>query len=116
MNLYHYLPTGQLREFDDAHMAALKQSGNPKADGWAVAPDKPTHDAATQHAPEWQNGQWVVRDKSAEELAAEQAAKDDTAERQTIKTFIVALKAGTGTSEQRMKRVERVCAYLLNQL
>lgn len=85
--------------------------------GW-LETVKPAHDAVTQHAPEWDKatGQWVVRDKTAEELAAEQAAKDDTTEKQTIKAYIAALQAGTGTTAERFKRVERVCAYLLKHL
>lgn len=37
--------------------------------GW-VETVPPAH-SNTQHAPEWVNGQWVTRDKTAEELAAE---------------------------------------------
>jgi hypothetical protein len=38
--------------------------------GW-VETVPPSYEAATQHAPEWVNGAWVVRDKTAEEIAAE---------------------------------------------
>lgn len=58
----------------------------------------------------------TLRDKTQAELAAEQAMKDNETERQTIKAFIDALKAGTGTTAERFKRVERVCAYLLKHL
>jgi len=40
--------------------------------GW-VETVPPSYDTTTQHAPEWINGTWVVRDKTAEEIAADSA-------------------------------------------
>lgn len=52
----------QLRsESDPAIIANLQRKG------W-VETVPPSYDAATQHAPEWVSGAWVVRDKIAEEL------------------------------------------------
>ena len=60
----------QLRsESDPAIIANLQRKG------W-VETVPPSYDAATQHAPEWLNGAWVVRDKTAEEIAAENALPD----------------------------------------
>ncbi len=57
----------QLRSESDAAVIA-----NLQRKGW-VETVPPSYDAATQHAPEWQNGAWVVRDKTAEEIAADSA-------------------------------------------
>jgi hypothetical protein len=38
--------------------------------GYVVAPDKPTYNPATEHAPQWQNGQWIVTPLTPEEIAA----------------------------------------------
>jgi hypothetical protein len=38
--------------------------------GWQET-TPPSYDPATQRAPEWVDGAWVVRDKTAQELAAE---------------------------------------------
>lgn len=74
----------------------------------------------TQEVPEecdlgWEkiDGTWQ---KGAALLAQEEEAADDTTERQTVKNFIAALKAGTGPTVERLVRTERVCAYLLKHL
>ncbi len=70
MSTYHNSTTNETRDFEDAWFAAAVAAGNPKVAGWSLRPDAPAH-SSTQHAPEWANGQWVIRDKTAEELAAE---------------------------------------------
>lgn len=57
----------QLRSESDAAVIA-----NLQRKGW-VETVPPSYDATTQHAPEWINGEWVVRDKTAEEIAAASA-------------------------------------------
>ena len=57
----------QLRSESDAAVIA-----NLQRKGW-VETVPPSYDATTQHAPEWINGAWVVRDKTAEEIAADSA-------------------------------------------
>lgn len=57
----------QLRSESDAVVIA-----NLQRKGW-VETVPPIYDATTQHAPEWINGAWVVRDKTAEEIAAASA-------------------------------------------
>ena len=54
--------------------------------GW-VETVPPSYDVATQHAPEWVNGAWVVRDKSPEEIAAENAPPD--AENYQIRAWMI---------------------------
>jgi hypothetical protein len=54
----------QLRSESDPVVIA-----NLQRKGW-VETVPPSYAAATQHAPEWANGAWVVRDKTAEEIVA----------------------------------------------
>ena len=79
--MYYNHITGETRQIDDALYAMWGATLNPKASAWILQPAPPAHDAATQHAPEWVSGVWVVRDKTLEELAAD-ARKiwDDAAE------------------------------------
>lgn len=73
----------QLRsESDPAVIANLQRKG------W-VETVPPSYDAATQHATEWANGAWVVRDKSAEEIAAETAALYPDAPMWQVKVWMV---------------------------
>ena len=69
-DLYYRLsdPT-DLRDLNE-QMAAWTAAGNPKANEWALQPPAPPHDPATQHAPEWINGDWTIRDLTPEEIAA----------------------------------------------
>jgi hypothetical protein len=63
--------THELRDFDESWFAAMTAAGNPKVAGFVLRSDPPSHDTATQHPPEWVNGQWQNTNKTAEELAAE---------------------------------------------
>ena len=56
---------------------------------------------------------WTVRDKTADELAAEAAETEKTADRTALASAISALRNGTGTQAERLARVERACVYLL---
>jgi hypothetical protein len=69
MIYYRISDPSDLRELSAQH-AAWVAAGNPKAEEWALRPPMPTHDPATQHAPEWGAGEWVARDLTADELAA----------------------------------------------
>jgi len=71
----------QLRnESDPAVIANLQRKG------W-VETVPPSYDAATQHAPEWVNGEWIVRDKTTEEMAAETALPN--AENYQIRAWMI---------------------------
>ena len=73
----------QLRsESDPAVIANLQRKG------W-VETLPPDYDAATQHAPEWVNGAWVVRDKTPEEIAAETARLYPDAPMWQVKVWMV---------------------------
>jgi hypothetical protein len=70
MSLYYRIAKpDDLRDLAD-QMAAWIEADNPKRLDWAEQPSPPAHDASTQHAPEWGDGEWVVRDLSPDELAA----------------------------------------------
>lgn len=77
----HLTYNGQLRSETDA--AAIT---NLERKGWQVTVP-PSYDPATQHAPVWQ-GQWVVANKTAEELAAERAAAYPSAESWQVKVWL----------------------------
>lgn len=56
---------------------------------------------------------FVVAPMTAEEIAAYQRRQADTAELQQLRAVYQDLQNGVGTSTERMRRVERVCAWLL---
>ena len=70
MSLYFRIAKpADLRDLAD-QMAAWIEADNPKRLDWAEQPSPPAHDASTQRAPEWGDGEWIVRDLSPDELAA----------------------------------------------
>ena len=69
MSIFYNSTANETRDFDDAWFAAAKAAGNPKVKGWALRPAAPSY-TSTQRPPEWINGEWIVWDKTAEELAA----------------------------------------------
>jgi hypothetical protein len=71
MTTYYNSQTGITRDFDETWFNEMTEAGNPKVSGFVVRPDPPSHDSATQHPAEWVDGEWVIRDKTPEELAAE---------------------------------------------
>jgi hypothetical protein len=68
MNYYRKSNPSDVRDLSE-QMNAWEASDNPKRHEWALQPDAPPY-SVTQHAPEWANGVWVVRYKTAEEIAA----------------------------------------------
>ena len=56
---------------------------------------------------------WVIVQKTAEELAAEQEAAARATEYQNLRAVVEALRNGTGTAAERLARVERVSVRLL---
>jgi hypothetical protein len=71
MNTYYNISTGETREIDDAVYAAWVAAENPKAEAWLPLPAPPSHDSVTQHAPEWESGEWIIREKTEEEIASD---------------------------------------------
>lgn len=56
---------------------------------------------------------WTLVDKTPEELAAEAAAAERETDYAQLRQVHIALRDGTGTQAERLRRVERVCARLL---
>lgn len=56
---------------------------------------------------------WVITQKTAEEIAAEQEAAARSTEYQHLRTIVDSLRNGTGTAAERLVRVERVSVRLL---
>jgi hypothetical protein len=54
MSLYINNTTNELRELPESYITALIAAGNPKAEQWQPAPQKPSEDSI------WQDGQWVA--------------------------------------------------------
>jgi hypothetical protein len=70
MTLYYSIADPlDVRDIADLY-AMWVEIGNPKANLWAEQPSPPVYDASSQHAPEWGDGEWVVRDLTPDELAA----------------------------------------------
>ncbi len=70
MSLYFHTTTFERREIADDVMEAWLGASNPKADDWQLVPAEPEYDAETQAAAVWGQGEWLVRDLTADELAA----------------------------------------------
>jgi hypothetical protein len=71
MSTYYHVSTGEIREIDDATHAEWDAEDNPKADVWILQPAPPSYDAATQHPPNWVGAEWLVEEKTPEDIAAE---------------------------------------------
>lgn len=71
MSTYYHFATGEVREIEDAVHAEWQAEDNPKADTWLLQPTPPSYNPATHHAPEWVGLDWLVAEKTAEDLAAE---------------------------------------------
>ena len=96
MSTYVHLETNEIRDFDDEWFTAMSASQNPKVTGWLLRPPAPVH-SSTQHAPEWVGGQWIISDKTAEEIAA-QTAKSWPSKAEFWAEFSDAEKVGILTS------------------
>jgi hypothetical protein len=100
----------------------LVSTGNPKANALRplVTDPQPTP-GPTQRVvkgpivvePTQARETWVIAQKTAEEIAAEQEAAARAAEYQHLRTIVDALRNGTGTAAERLVRVERVSVRLL---
>jgi len=71
MSLYYHTSTFEIDDKPDELVAGWEAANNPKRLDWLPLPEQPAHDDATQHAPKWVDGAWLVVDKTVEELAVE---------------------------------------------
>lgn len=74
----------------------------------AVGPVQVVGDFATQT--------WLLVDKTAAELAAEAYAAERALEYQQVRTVFQALKAGTGTTVERVRRVELILVRMMKDI
>jgi hypothetical protein len=71
MSLYYDIEKFEIRELPDSLYLDWIENNNPKKDYFQLVPEKPSFDPALQKEPYWGLGQWVVENKSEEELAAD---------------------------------------------
>lgn len=71
MPLYYNKTTYEVKDIPSELIELWEASENPKLFNYIIVPDAPAYDAVTQRAPVWIQDQWVVIDKSPEELAAD---------------------------------------------
>jgi len=59
--------------------------------GWQQCPPEPEHDAATQHPPTWDrvNANWILRDKTQAEIAAERLTLYPSAESYQVRAWMI---------------------------
>ncbi len=71
MSLYYDIQKFEIRDLPDSLYLSWVEQGNPKKDYFQPLPEKPSFDLFYQKEPYWGLGQWVVENKSEEELAAD---------------------------------------------
>jgi hypothetical protein len=71
MSLYYDIQKFEIRELVDSLYLSWIEEGNPKKDYFQPLPEKPYFDPVLQKEPYWSFGQWIVVNKSEEELAAD---------------------------------------------
>jgi hypothetical protein len=71
MSLYYDIQKFEIRELPDSVYLSWIETDNPKKDYFQPVPEKPSFDPFIQKEPYWGLGQWVVENKSEEELAAD---------------------------------------------
>ena len=71
MSLYYDIEKFEIRDLPDPLYLSWIESDNPKKDYFQPLPEKPFFDPVLQKEPYWGLGQWVIENKSEEELAAD---------------------------------------------
>ena len=112
---YYNKTTYEVIEINPELYSQWVASGNPKAQMFELVPDPPTYDPATQNAPVFENGLWVVRDKTAEELQLEADRTQDALTLNQIINFVQQIKNGDGTAAERLQRLETAVAFLIKK-
>lgn len=71
MALYYNITTYEVKDFPPELIAAWTADSNPKLNDYEEVPPAPPYNAATQRPPVWAQDEWIITDKTAEELAAD---------------------------------------------
>lgn len=122
MTIYYRTTDGALRDLTAEQYAALADSKKATLRLWIVDA-KPTP-SATQVLVDGgivvgdteAHQTWTLRDKTQAELDADAAAAARATDIEQIKAVLTALKNGTGTSAERLTRLERVVFRLAKDL
>jgi hypothetical protein len=122
MSLYYRTSDARVLDLDPAHVATLSAPKRATLLPYTVDPT-PTP-SATQYVTHGsvvvENGAarktWLLVNKTAEQLATDQFVAQRETDLAQIRTVYAALKAGTGTTAERIRRCEIVLARLLKDL
>lgn len=71
MAFYYNTTTYEVKDFQPELIAAWTANNNPKLNDYDEIPSAPLYNAATQHPPVWVQDNWIIADKTADELAAD---------------------------------------------
>jgi hypothetical protein len=71
MGLYYDIEKFKIRELSDSLYQEWLTSNNPKKDFYQVLPPIPSFDLSYQKEPIWLNGNWIIVNKSQEEITAD---------------------------------------------
>ena len=71
MGLYYDIQKFEIREMPDSLYFEWIETDNPKKDYFQPVPEKPSFNPVLQKEPQWENGVWIVIDKTEEELQAD---------------------------------------------
>lgn len=85
-----------------------------KQKGWVERPDAPA--TTNTEIAEWNGSQWVVRSLTNEEQETIDAKNTETALRESVKSILADIKAGTGTAQERILRLEKAVHYIAKRI
>jgi hypothetical protein len=71
MSLYYDIQKFEIRDLPDSLYSSWIETNNPKKDYFQPVPEKPSFDPVLQKEPVWGYGNWILIDKTEEELAAD---------------------------------------------
>jgi hypothetical protein len=116
MGQYYSVSSGEILEIDDDLYLKWIESKNPKMEAFLPLPEKPIYDDLMDHPPEFIEGNWIIRNKTEEEIKIEEEEIFFRQEAEVLLNVVESLKDGDGTSIERLKRIERVCAFLIKKV
>jgi hypothetical protein len=116
MATYYSQSTFVIRNITPQQIQEWQNVSDPRGTDFIPIPPPPPYNPSTNNPPDFINGVWVDIPKTQAELDEYAKNEELNSEEAIMRTVIVALKNGTGTAGERITRVERVCAYLLNRL
>jgi hypothetical protein len=116
MATYYSQSTFIVRNITPQQIEEWQILNDPRGTDFIPIPPPPPYEPSTHNPPIFENGVWVEVLKTQEELDEFAKQEELRSEETQMRLIITALKNGVGTAGERITRVERVCAYLLNRL